>query len=74
MNIQKNYTTHPHDMVHIPAKFRENTAMRFRVTVRKQNVIIVQCIYGCKWVNPPQIATELISSPFVPDICPPHNI
>ena len=25
----KNYTAHPHDMVHIPAKFRENTSMRF---------------------------------------------
>ena len=25
-------------MVHAPAKFRENTAMRFRVTVRKLNV------------------------------------
>ena len=25
-------------MVHIPAKFRENTAMRFRVTVRKLNM------------------------------------
>ena len=25
-------------MVHIPAKFRENTSMRFRVTVRKLNV------------------------------------
>ena len=29
----KNYTAvtaHPHDLVHIPAKFRENTAMRLR--------------------------------------------
>ena len=34
----KNYTAHPHDMVHIPAKFRENTSMRFLVTVRKLNV------------------------------------
>ena len=34
----KNYTAHPHDMVHVPAKFRENTAMRFWVTVRKLNV------------------------------------
>ena len=25
-------------MVHIPAKFRENTSMHFRVTVRKPNV------------------------------------
>ena len=25
-------------MVHVPAKFRENTSMRFRVTVRKLNV------------------------------------
>ena len=25
----KNYTAHPHDLVHVPAKFRENTAMRF---------------------------------------------
>ena len=25
-------------MVHIPAKFRENTSMRFRVTVQKLNV------------------------------------
>ena len=28
----------PHDMVYVPAKFRENTAMRFWVTVRKLNV------------------------------------
>ena len=34
----KNYTAHPHDLVHISAKFRENTAMRFWVTVRKLNV------------------------------------
>ena len=34
---QKLYGT-PHDMVHVPAKFRENTAMRFLVTVRKLNV------------------------------------
>ena len=34
----KNYTVHPHDMVHVPAKFRENTSMRFWVTVRKLNV------------------------------------
>ena len=25
-------------MMHVPAKFRENTSMRFRVTVRKLNV------------------------------------
>ena len=25
-------------MVHVPAKFRENTSMHFRVTVRKLNV------------------------------------
>ena len=25
-------------MVHVPAKFRENTSMRFRVTVQKLNV------------------------------------
>ena len=25
----KNYTAHPHDMVHIPAKCQENTAMCF---------------------------------------------
>ena len=25
-------------MVHVPAKFRENTSMRFRITVRKLNV------------------------------------
>ena len=31
----KNYTAHPHDMVHVPAKFRENTSMRFWVTVGK---------------------------------------
>ena len=32
--------THPHDMGHVvlPAKFRENTSMRFRVTVRKLKV------------------------------------
>ena len=35
----KNYTAHPHDLVHVPAKFRENTAMRFWVTVRKLNVM-----------------------------------
>ena len=34
----KNYTAHPHDMVHVPAKFRENTSMRLWVTVRKLNV------------------------------------
>ena len=34
----KNNTAHPHDLVHIPAKFRLNTAMRFWVTVRKLNV------------------------------------
>ena len=34
----KNYTAHPHDMVHVPAKFWENISMRFRVTVRKLNV------------------------------------
>ena len=33
-----NYTAHPHDLVHVPAKFWENTAMRFWVTVRKLNV------------------------------------
>ena len=37
-NPPKNYTAHPHDMVHVPAKFRENTSMRFWVTVRKLNV------------------------------------
>ena len=30
----KNYTAHPHDMVHVPAKFRENTSMRFRVSAK----------------------------------------
>ena len=34
----KNYTAHPHHLVHVPAKFWENTAMRFWVTVRKLNV------------------------------------
>ena len=34
----KNYTAHPHDLVHVPAKFRENTGMRFWVTVWKLNV------------------------------------
>ena len=34
---KKLYST-PHDMVHIPGKFRENTAMLFRVTVQKLNV------------------------------------
>ena len=34
----KNYTAHPHHLVHVPAKFRENTAMRCWVTVRKLNV------------------------------------
>ena len=38
----KNYTAHPHHLVHIPAKFRENTAMRFWVTVRKLNVTTVR--------------------------------
>ena len=27
---QSNQSAHPHHMVQIPAKFRENTAMRFR--------------------------------------------
>ena len=35
---KKKYTAHPQDMVHVPAKIRENTAMHFRVTVRKLNV------------------------------------
>ena len=35
---EDNYTAYPHDMVHIPEKFRENTAMLFWVTVRKLNV------------------------------------
>ena len=30
----KNYTAHGHDIVHIPAKFRENTAMRLRVSAK----------------------------------------
>ena len=34
----KNYTAHPHHMVHVPAKFSENISMRFWVTVRKLNV------------------------------------
>ena len=34
----KNYTAHPHDLVHVPAKFRENTSMYFWVTVRKLNM------------------------------------
>ena len=38
----KNYTAHPHDMVHIPAKFWENPSMRFWVTVRKLNVTDAQ--------------------------------
>ena len=39
-SISKNYTAHgAHDMVHIPAQFRENTSMRFWVTVRKLNVM-----------------------------------
>ena len=34
----KNYTSHPHDMVHIPAQFRRNIPMRIRVTVWKRNM------------------------------------
>ena len=34
----KNYTAHPHDLVHIPGKFRVDTSMHFWVTVRKLNV------------------------------------
>ena len=34
----KIYTAHPHDMVHVPGKSLENTAMRLQDTVRKQNV------------------------------------
>ena len=30
----KNYTAHPHDLVHVPAKFQENQSMRLWVTVR----------------------------------------
>ena len=33
----KNYTAHPHDMVHVPAKFRENTSMRFRVSAKTKH-------------------------------------
>ena len=36
---QKLYNTPPYDMVHVLTKFRENTSMRFRVTVRKINVM-----------------------------------
>ena len=36
INIKKNYTAHPDDMVHIPAVFRGNTAMSLRVTARKR--------------------------------------
>ena len=32
----KNYTPQPHDIVYIRAKFRRNTDIRLRVTVRKQ--------------------------------------
>ena len=37
----KNYIVHPHDMVHVPAKFWANTALplRYWVTVRKLNVM-----------------------------------
>ena len=38
LSINIKHTAHPHDMVHVPAKFRENTSMRFRVTVQKLNV------------------------------------
>ena len=34
----KNYTAHPHNMVHVPAKFWEYTAMCVRVTVQKLNM------------------------------------
>ena len=34
----QNYTAHPYYMVHVPGRFRENTAVRLRVTVRKRNV------------------------------------
>ena len=46
----KIYTTHPHDMVHVPGKFRENTAIRLWVTVRKQNVTDRRTD-GQKWWN-----------------------
>ena len=36
-SISKNYIAHPHYMVYVPAKFRENTSICFRVTVRKLN-------------------------------------
>ena len=46
------------------------TTALFTFDKARDSTILVQCIWGCKWVNPPQIATELISSPFVPDMSP----
>ena len=40
-------------MVHVPAKFRENTAMRVRVTVRKLNVTDRQTDRGCFNISHP---------------------
>ena len=39
-------------MVHVPAKFRENTAMRFLVTVRKLNVTDRQTDGRCNISRP----------------------
>ena len=38
LNNIKNHTAHPHGMVHVPAMFRENTAMCVGVTVRNLTV------------------------------------
>ena len=35
---QRDYAAHPHDMVHIPAKFGGNTAMHYMSLVGKRNV------------------------------------
>ena len=52
----KNYTAHPHDLVHVPAKFWEITAMRFGVTctVRKLNVTDGQTDGGRCNISRPQ--------------------
>ena len=41
-------------MVHIPAKFQENTSIRFRVTVQKLNVTTFEKI-RCQWHSGVQV-------------------
>ena len=61
----KNYTAHPHDMVHVPVKFLENTAMSFWVTVQKLNVTDRQTRQTDGWTDKRGAFQYLLSRAFV---------